>query len=186
MSSPEIAKIRNIALLGHAGSGKTLLSEQMLAKAGAKGEPGTIERGDTMADFDPLEKQYQHSLDSAIMHFDAGKSRVQLIDTAGDPDFRGQTLSAMSAVETAAVVVNAASGIEMSTRRLMRRARQRRLCRVIVINRMDAEDADLEQLGRDIRSEFGDECLPINLPSEQGATVRDCVFKSDGQTDIFP
>ncbi|HKL54251.1 MAG TPA: GTP-binding protein, partial [Wenzhouxiangellaceae bacterium] len=115
MSIPEIAKIRNIALLGHAGSGKTLLSEQMLAKAGAKGEPGTIERGDTMADFDPLEKQYQHSLDSAIMHFDAGKARVQLIDTAGDPDFRGQTLSAMSAVETAAIVINATAGIEMST-----------------------------------------------------------------------
>src|SRR6056297_3173499 len=186
MSSSEVSRMRNIALLGHSGSGKTLLSEHLLVRSGAKGEPGTIERGDTMADFDPLEKQYQHSLDSAIMHFDAGQARVQLIDTAGDPDFRGQTLSAMSAVETAAIVVNAAAGIEMSTRRLMRRARQRRLCRMMIINRIDADDIDLEALVREIREEFGDECLPINLPSEQGATVRDCVFKSDGQTDIFP
>ncbi|MDP0971920.1 GTP-binding protein, partial [Klebsiella pneumoniae] len=75
---------------------------------------------------------------------------VNLIDIFGDPDFRGQALAAMAAVETAAIVVNAASGIEMSTRRLMRRARQRKLCRLIVINRIDVEDADLEQLVRDI------------------------------------
>ena len=185
MSSPEISRIRNIALLGQSGSGKTLLAEQLLAKAGVKREPGTIERGDTLADFDPLEKQYQHSLDSAIMHFDAGKAKVQLIDTAGDPDFRGQTLSAMSAVETAAIVVNAAAGIEMSTRRLMRRARQRRLCRMMIINRIDTGEVDLEALVREIREEFGAECLPINLPAENFTTVRDCFFHEDGDTDIF-
>ena len=185
MSSPEISRIRNVALLGHAGSGKTLLAEQLLTRTGAKGQPGTIERGDTLADFDPLEKQYQHSLDSAIMHFDAGRAKVHLIDTAGDPDFRGQTLSAMSAVETAAIVINAAAGIEMSTRRLMRRARQRRLCRVLVINRIDAEEIDLEALVREIREEFGAECLPINLPAENFTTVRDCFFHEDGETDIF-
>jgi len=184
-SSAEVGRIRNIALLGHLGSGKTLLSEQLLVRAGVKGEPGSIERGDTLADFDPLEKQYQHSLDSAIMHFAAGKAKVQLIDTAGDPDFRGQTLSAMSAVETAAVVINAAAGIEMSTRRLMRRARQRRLCRIIIINRIDADDLDLESLVREIREEFGTQCLPINLPAENFTTVADCFFHEDGETDIF-
>ena len=185
MSSPEISRIRNIALLGQSGSGKTLLAEQLLAKAGVKREPGTIERGDTLADFDPLEKEYQHSLDSAIMHFDAGKAKVQLIDTAGDPDFRGQTLSAMSAVETAAIVVNAAAGIEMSTRRLMRRARQRRLCRMMIVNRIDTGEVDLEALIREIREEFGAECLPINLPAENFTTVRDCFFHEYGDTDIF-
>jgi elongation factor G len=185
MSKPEIAAIRNIALLGHAGSGKTLLTEQLLAHGGIKGEPGSIERGDTMTDFDPLEKQYRHSLDSAIVHFPAGKARVQLIDTAGDPDFRGQTLSAMSAVETAAVVVNAVNGIESSTRRLMRRAKQRRLCRIMIINRIDADDLDLESLVRQIREEFGPECLPINLPAANRTAVRDCFFHGDGDTDIF-
>lgn len=185
MGSYQTNQIRNLALLGHSGAGKTLLLEALLVKAGAQGEAGSLERGTTVSDFDPQEKQYQHSLSSALASLDFEGVHVNLIDTPGDPDFRGQTLAAMAAVETAVIVVNAASGIEMSTRRLMRRARQRRLCRVIVINRMDAEDADLEQLVRDIRSEFGDECLPINLPSDQGATVRDCFFSSDGQTDIF-
>src|SRR5699024_7195145 len=67
------------------------------------------------------------------------------------------------------------------TRRLMRRARQRKRCRIVIVNRMDAEGTDLEQLVRDIRAEFGAECLPINLPTDNGATVRDCFFKSDGE-----
>ncbi len=185
MSSSDTAAIRNVALLGHAGSGKTLLTEQLLVRSGIKGEAGTIERGDTLTDFDPLEKKYQHSLDSAVVHFPAGKARVQLIDTAGDPDFRGQSLSAMSAVETAAIVINAANGIESSTRRLMRRARQRRLCRILIVNRIDAEGLDLEALVREIREEFGNQCLPVNLPAEGATTVRDCFFHDDGETDIF-
>ena len=185
MSSHSMADIRNIALVGHAGCGKTTLAEQLLVKAGVKGDVGTIERGDTATDFDALERQYQHSLDSALLYFPINDTRVHLIDTAGHPDFRGQTLAAMSAVETAAVVINAANGIEMSTRRLMRRARQRRLCRMIIINRIDAGEADLKSLVREIREAFGTECLPVNLPAENGATVRDCFFKSEGETDIF-
>lgn len=185
MPNREIHLTRNLALFGHSGSGKTVLAEQLLVKAGVKGDAGTIERGDTASDFDPLEKQYQHSLDSAIVRFPAGKVEVQLIDTAGDPDFRGQTLAAMSAVETAAVVINAVNGIEMSTRRLMRRARQRRLCRMIIINRIDADDVDLEALVREIRDEFGPQCLPVNLPTGNRTTVRECFYHDDGDTDIF-
>jgi elongation factor G len=91
----------------------------------------------------------------------------------------------MSAVETAAVVVNAVNGIESSTRRLMRRAKQRRLCRIMIINRIDADDLDLESLVRQIREEFGPECLPINLPAANRTAVRDCFFHGDGDTDIF-
>jgi len=185
MAEHETGAIRNVALLGHAGSGKTSLLEMLLVKAGVIGEPGSLERGTTVSDFDPLEKDYQHSLNSAIASLSFQGVHVNLLDTPGDPDFRGQALAAMSAAETAAIVVNAAAGIEMSTRRLMRRARQRKRCRIIVINRMDAEGADLEQLVGDIRDEFGAECLPINLPTDNGAKVRDCFFKSDGETDIF-
>jgi len=185
MAEHDTGAIRNVALLGHTGSGKTSLLEMLLVRAGVLGEPGSLERGTTVSDFDPLECTYQHSLNSSIASLDFEGVHVNLIDTPGDPDFRGQALAAMAAVETAAIVVNAASGIEMSTRRLMRRARQRKLCRLIVINRIDAEDADLEQLVRDLRETFGSECLPINLPAENGATVRDCFFRSDGETDIF-
>jgi len=120
--------IRNITLVGHTGSGKTSLVEALLAKSGKIGEAGTIERGTTTTDHDPLEKEFQHSLDSAIASFDSEGIHVNLIDTAGFPDFRGPTLTAMAATETTAVVINAHNGIELSTRRLMRRAKSRRLC----------------------------------------------------------
>ena len=185
MAEHDTSKIRNVALLGHSGSGKTSLMEMLLVKAGVIGEPGSLERGTTVSDFDPLEKAYQHSLRASLASLQHEGTQVNLLDTPGDPDFRGQALAAMGAAETSAIVINAAAGIEMSTRRLMRRARQRRCCRIIVINRIDAEGVDLEQLVRDIRDAFGDECLPINLPAEDRSTVRDCFFKTDGETDIF-
>jgi elongation factor G len=159
--------------------------EALLAKSGKIGEAGTIERGTTTTDHDPLEKEFQHSLDSAIASFDSEGIHVNLIDTAGFPDFRGPTLTAMAATETTAVVINAHNGIELSTRRLMRRAKRRRLCRVIVISKMDQPGIDLTRLVKNIREEFGPECLPINLPTENFSKVKDCFFGTEGETDIF-
>ncbi|MCW8926781.1 MAG: elongation factor G [Xanthomonadales bacterium] len=177
--------IRNIALVGHSGSGKTTLAEALLVKSGIKGEAGTIERGSTTMDHDPLERTYQHSLDSAIASLDYEGMHLNMIDTSGIPDFRGPTLASLTAVETTAVVVNAHSGVELSTRRLMRRAKQRRLCRMIIINRIDGDDVDLAQVVEDLRDEFGPECLPVNLPAENLTTVRDCFYHTEGETDIF-
>ena len=185
MPSYRTRDIRNIALVGHSGAGKTMLAEALLVKAGAKGEMGTIERGSTTMDHDPIEKSYQHSLDSDIASLDYEGMHLNLIDTPGIPDFRGPTLASMTAVETTAIVINAHAGIEMSTRRLMRRAKQRRLCRMIIINRIDAEGANLTQLVNEIQDEFGPTCLPVNLPSENLTTVRDCFFHTEGDTDIF-
>ncbi|MCH7506152.1 MAG: elongation factor G [Proteobacteria bacterium] len=177
--------IRNITLVGHTGSGKTTLVEALLVKSGKIGEAGTIERGTTTTDHDPLEKEFQHSLDSAIASFDFDGIHVNLIDTAGFPDFRGPTLTAMAATETTAVVINAHNGIELSTLRLMRRAKRRRLCRIIVISKIDQPGIDLTQLVKDIRTEFGPECLPINLPVDNFSAVKDCFFSTEGETDIF-
>ncbi|NIM68992.1 MAG: elongation factor G [Xanthomonadales bacterium] len=177
--------IRNIAFVGHTGCGKTSLVEALLARSGAIGEAGSVARGSTVTDHDPLEHEFEHSLDSAIASLDFEGTHVNLIDTPGFPDFRGATLAGMSAAETTAVVVNAHNGIELSTRRLMRRAKRRRLCRMIVINRIDAEGIDLAALVNDIRQEFGTECLPINLPAENYSTVRDCFFQTEGETDIL-
>lgn len=177
--------IRNITLVGHTGSGKTTLVEALLVKSGKIGEAGTIERGTTTTDHDPLEKEFQHSLDSAIASFDFDGIHVNLIDTAGFPDFRGPTLTAMAATETTAVVINAHNGIELSTLRLMRRAKRRRLCRIIVISKIDQPGIDLTQLIKDIRTEFGPECLPINLPVDNFSAVKDCFFGTEGETDIF-
>jgi elongation factor G len=177
--------IRNITLVGHTGSGKTTLVESLLAKSGKIGEAGTIERGSTTTDHDPLEKEFQHSLDSAIASLDYDGIHVNLIDTPGFPDFRGPTLTGMAATETTALIINAHNGIELSTRRLMRRAKRRRLCRLIVISKMDQPGVNLNKLVQDIRREFGPECLPINLPAEGLSTVRDCFYGTEGETDVF-
>jgi elongation factor G len=177
--------IRNITFVGHTGSGKTTLTEALLKKSGKIGEAGTVERGTTTTDHDPLEKEFQHSLDSAIASFDSDGIHVNLIDTPGFPDFRGTTLTGMAATETTALLINAHNGIELSTRRLMRRAKRRRLCRIIIINKIDQPGTNLTNLIRQIREEFGPECLPINLPAGNLSTVKDCFFGTEGETDIF-
>ena len=177
--------IRNITFVGHTGSGKTTLIEALLARAGKIGEAGTVERGTTTTDHDPLEKEFHHSLDSAVASLDFEGIHLNMVDTAGFPDFRGPTLAGMSATETTALVINAHNGIELSSRRLLRRAKQRRLCRIIVINKIDQDSVNLEKVVKDIREEFGPECLPINLPTEGLTKILDCFYGDEGDTDIF-
>src|SRR5262245_64766377 len=138
--------IRTVALVGHGSAGKTTLAEALLLKAGAIQAPGSVEKGTTVSDFDPLEKTYQHSLRSSILHLDIGDTRVHLVDTPGFPDFIGQAIGALDAVETAAVVVNAQSGLEMIASRMMDWAGKRRLCRLVIVNKIDAENGDLPKV----------------------------------------
>jgi elongation factor G len=176
--------IRTVALVGHTGSGKTTLTEALLARAGAIASAGSIEKGSTVCDFDPLEKEYQHSLNSAIVNFGWKNTHIHMIDTPGSPDFMGQAIGALAAVETAVVVVNAETGIQLATDRMLKWAAKRNLCRMIVINRIDAENADLPALLERIRNAVGKECLPINLPSKNGTQVVDCFFTPDGEADF--
>ena len=174
--------IRNIALVGHSAAGKTTLFEALLHAGGAIQVPGTIERGTTVSDHDPLEKQRQHSLNASIASIDSGDCHINLIDTPGSQDFRGPTLTALAAVETCAIVINAHAGIEYGTQRMMHHAKQRGLARVIVVNKIDGGNprAIVEQ----IRETFGPECLPVNLPAQGGKAVVDCFFKPDGIADF--
>ncbi|GAP66660.1 elongation factor G [Mizugakiibacter sediminis] len=178
------AQIRNVALAGHAGAGKTTLFEALLHAGGAIQTAGTVERGTTVSDFDPLERARGHSIDTAIASIDLPDCHINLIDTPGYADFRGPTLSALAAVETVAVVVNAAAGVEYGTRRLMDYAKDRRLARLLVVNRIDAEGVDLEGVVEALRAEFGAECLPINLPAQGGTAVADCFFSPAGVSDF--
>jgi elongation factor G len=180
--SPEA--IRTIALAGHGGSGKTTLAEALLARAGAITSMGSVEKGTTVCDFDPLEKQYQHSLNASVVHLLHGETRVHIIDTPGLPDFIGRAIGALPAVETAAIVVNAQNGVEMITSRMMQWAKKRDLCRMIIVNKIDAENVDLPGLLAKIQAAFGRECLPINLPADGGKRVVDCFFNPSGTADF--
>src|SRR4051812_2659448 len=176
--------IHAVALVGHGGAGKTLLAEALLWKAGVIGTMGSTERGSTVADFDPLEKQYGHSLSSSLVNFPFKGIHVHLVDTPGMPDFAGQSIAALAAVETAVIVINAQNGIELNTTRMMRAAAKRGLCRMILVNKIDAENADLESLLRRIQDIYGRECLPINLPAHGRKDVVDCFFNPDGDSDF--
>lgn len=177
--------IHNLALVGQGGAGKTLLVEALLHHAGAINTPGTIERGNTVCDFDPEEKEHQHSLASAVASFDYRSKLINLIDTPGYPDFLGQAYAALEAVETTAIVIDAQTGIDTVTRRMMERAAEEQLCRLIVINKIDADNIDLTKLLAQLRETFGSECLPINLPADGGASVVDCFFNPSGDSDIL-
>ena len=133
--------IRNIALVGQAGAGKTSLLETLLLQAGAIRSRGSLQRGTTVSDFDPQEKRLQHSLDTAICSFDYRGVRINVIDTPGYADFLGKALSVLEAVEAVAVVVSAVNGVDTLTQRLMEFARERELCRLVIINKIDSREA---------------------------------------------
>ena len=178
----ELSRIRTLALVGPSGAGKTTLAEALLHAAGAIAQPGSVEKGNTVSDHDPQERRAQHSLQSSLMHFEHAGLRVHLIDTPGSPDFTGQALPALEAVETVVLVIDAQRGIEPMAQRLMEAAAARGRDRVIVVNKIDAPGVDLPGLLAQLQAQFGKECLPLNLPHAGG--VQDCFFASSGESDF--
>ncbi len=178
MSVPDPDLIRNLCLCGQTGSGKTTLCERLMFNAGEIGRQGTVEDGNTISDFTEEEQQYQHSLQPSIVHFDHEGHHVNVIDTPGMSDFIGHAIACFPAVETVVIVIDAVKGIESETRRLWRVATERNLPRLILVNKIDVEEADLEAITKQIRSVFGDVCLPINLPNPDRSDVID-VFETD-------
>ncbi len=179
-----IERIRTLALVGQSAAGKTSLAEALLHKAGAIVAQGSLERGTTVSDYDPMERRAQHSLNTALMHLEHRGTRMHLLDTPGYPDFVGQSMTALEAVETAAVVINASTGIEMMSARMMEWARERGLDRMVIVNKIDAQGVDLAALLAQIREAFGKECLPLNLPAAGGSKVVDCFFNTEGESDF--
>jgi elongation factor G len=184
LESTDIAAIRNVALVGASATGKTTLTEALLLRAGALKQPGSVERGSTVSDHDPLEKRVGHSLNTAVVNCEHDGIRIQLLDTPGALEFVGQSLPALEAVETAAIVVSATSGVDSTAVRMMAHAAERKLDRMIIVSRIDVPGARCEDVLAQIREVFGRECLPLNLPADGGARVVDCFFNRTGSTDF--
>jgi elongation factor G len=185
MAEFSTANLRTVALVGHGAAGKTSLAEQLLAKSEMIGAAGSVEKGSTVSDHDPLEKSSLHSLRSSVLHCDYDGTRVHLIDTPGYPDFLGQAIGALDAVESVAVVVSATNGIELVTRRMMDWAKSRNLCRILVVNKIDHENINLPGLLAQLQEAFGTEVLPVNLPAEGGSRVIDCFDHDTGEADFL-
>jgi len=183
-SSAAIESIRTIALVGPSGAGKTCLAEALLVASGTLTTPGTLERGTTVSDFDPLERRMLHSLSASVLHLQHRDTRIHCIDTPGAPDFLGQSLPALEAVETVVVVVNAQTGVEPMAMRMMEHAAARGRDRLIVVHRIDAPGVNLPDVLAQIQAAFGKECLPLNLPDAGGTKVVDCFHNREGHSDF--
>jgi len=172
--------IRNVAIVGHSSAGKTTLGEAILFKTGVTTRLGSVDDGTSLLDCDEESKDRRHSTESSVFHVEHDGKLLNFVDTPGTFDYTGYGLASLCGVDTAVIVVSAAAGIGVNTRRMFQAARDFGLARMIVITRFDTENADIEATLSAIQETFGAECQPINLPSQDGAAVIDLLATSEG------
>ncbi|MCL1093443.1 elongation factor G [Shewanella kaireitica] len=175
-------QIRNLAVLGHTGSGKSSLLEALLFRAKAINLKGRVDKGTNHADFTAQEKSHRHSLEPSFLNLDFANHHINLIDTPGLPDFFGRALLPLPGVESVLLVIHAGVGIESVTKRAFAAARSQGKAVLIAINHIDGNEAGLAQLLENIQQQFGHRCLPVNLPNSAVDDVVDCYLHCDEQT----
>jgi len=177
--------IRNIILLGHGGSGKTSLAEAMLYKTGATNRLGSVDEKTSICDYYDEEKEHQHSIQSALVHAEHAGKLINIIDTPGYPDFVGPSIKAIPAAETAVLVISASAGIETNTRKMAELAARLNMPRIIVINKMDADNVVFAELIKNIQETVGPQCRCANLPAADKASVIDCIENESGDSPLM-
>ena len=175
MKQYETKDIRNVSFVGHGTSGKTSLVESILFKAGATKRLGSVDEGTSVSDFDSEEKERKTTIDSSILHCNWQGREINILDTPGYPDFISGSIGALSAVETAVIVISATNGIQVNTQKMWSIAREAGLTQIIVITKMDGENIDFPALLDSIQNTFGQECLPLMLPVGHGAGFKGVV-----------
>ncbi len=175
-------RTRNLALVGHGHVGKTTLGDLLLFKAGITKKAGSVDEGTSLLDFDDEEKRHHFTLSAHTAHFDFQGLRFNFLDTPGYPDFLGQVIGPLSAVENAVIVIDAHKGIEVNTRRVWKLAGDMKLARYILINKCEAENIDLPSLIAQIQEQLGPICLPFLLPNETGGQFSSVVDVLDFAT----
>jgi len=184
MADVTTADIRNVALVGHGATGKTTLADLLLFKAGVATRAGSVDDGSSLLDTDDEEKDRNSSISSTLIQFDHDGKRIQLIDTPGFPDFSGQMIGALAAVETAVVVISAGAGIEVNTRRAFQAAGDAGLGRMILVNKCDMDNVDFSGLVDEIQEAFGRACVPLNVPVGTGGDFSGVISTLDVPSDV--
>ncbi len=172
---PDVKSIRNVCLCGHGSSGKTTIADALLALTKTVATNPSVEDGTSICDFDPEEKAHKYTIEASCVHFDHGGKHFNLVDTPGYPDFIGQTIGVMSAVDTALIVVNAQSGIEVNTRRVFKESEALGLGRMICVTKMDGDNIDFDGLISGIQEMWGSRCVLLNVPVGHGADFKGVV-----------
>lgn len=175
---------RNIALVGHSGSGKTSLAEALLFKAGVTNRLGSVSAQTSILDVLDDEKERGSSLDSAICSLEHGDIHANIVDAPGVAAFTGLATASLVAVECAVIAVSAASGIQVNTRKMFNRARDFGLGVWFVITHIDSPNIDLPAVVASIQETFGPQAVPMNLPCNGGAGVVDCLNNESGEADF--
>ena len=160
----EPGKIRNVAVVGHRGTGKTSLVEALLFQSGATNRLGTVESGSTASDWDEDEQRRQMSLSASICHLEWQGRKINLIDTPGDAGFQGDAIAALRVVEGALFVLSAVMGVEVQTVRHWARAEEADLSRVLFVNMLDRERADFFRVLDAMREQLSDKCVAVHIP----------------------
>ena len=164
MPAVEPGKIRNVAVVGHRGTGKTSLVEAMLFQAGATNRLGVVEQGTTISDWDDDEQEREMSISDSLTHLEWQGRKINLIDTPGEPSFQGDAIAALHVVEGALVTVSGVMGVEVQTARNWQRAEDLGLARVVFVNMLDRERADFFRTLEQLRAQLGTQCVAIHLP----------------------
>ena len=172
MVNQTIQDIRNIALVGHGSAGKTTLADKFLTFTGTLSANPSVDDGTSICDFDEEEKHHKHTIEATLTHFMHGGKKFRVIDTPGYPDLIGQVIGTLRGVDTACIVIDASGGIKVNTRRVFQEAGAAGVGRVIVINKLDADNIDFPGLLASIRDLFGVACVPLNVPLGSGESFK--------------
>jgi len=156
--------IRNIVLMSHSGAGKTSLVEAMMYNVGVISRLGKVDSGTTTSDFDPAETKKQISINLSLLSFEYKDTKINVIDTPGYADFVGEVKAGLRVADTAVLVICATSSIEVGTELSWQYTGQEGIPRVIYVNKMDRENADFYKVASEVKSMFGINCVPVQLP----------------------